>query len=79
MVLNTHLSHKLSSYHYNTDVCKDPSDYRSSRPEVFCKKGVLRNFAKYSGKHLRQSLFDKVTGLRPATLLKRDPGTGVFP
>ena len=38
--------------------------YRSSRPEVFCKKGVLRNFAKFSGKHLRQSLFfDKVAGL----------------
>ena len=30
--------------------------YRSSRPEVFCKKGVLRNFAKFTGKHLRQSL-----------------------
>ena len=29
------------------------SIYRSSRPEVFCKKGVLRNFAKFTGKHLR--------------------------
>ena len=27
-----------------------------NRPEVFCKKSVLRNFAKYTGKHLRQSL-----------------------
>ena len=25
---------------------------RSSRPEVFCKKDVLRNFAKFTGKHL---------------------------
>ena len=25
---------------------------RSSRPEVFCKKGVLRNFAKFTRKHL---------------------------
>ena len=33
--------------------------YRSSRPEVFCKKGVLRNFAKFTGKHLCQSLFFK--------------------
>ena len=24
---------------------------------MFCKKGVLRNFAKFTGKHLRQSLF----------------------
>ena len=26
-------------------------------PEVFCKKGVLRNFAKFTGKHLCQRLF----------------------
>ena len=45
--------------------------YRSSCPEVFCKKGVLRNFAKFTGKHLCQNLFfNKVAGLRPATLLK---------
>ena len=51
----------------------------SSRQEVFCKKGILRNFAKFPGKHLCQSLFfNKVAGLRPATLLKRDSGTGVF-
>ena len=30
--------------------------YKSSRPEVFCEKGVLRNFAKFTGKHLCQSL-----------------------
>ena len=30
---------------------------RSSRQEVFCKKGFLRNFAKFTGKHLCQSLF----------------------
>ena len=28
------------------------AEYRSSRPEVFYKKGVLRNFAKFVGKHL---------------------------
>ena len=35
-------------------------------PEVFYKKGVLRNFAKFTGKHLCQSLFfNKVaSGLR---------------
>ena len=53
--------------------------FRSSRPEVFCKIGVFRNFAKLTGKHLCQSLFfDKVAGLRPATLLKKRSGTGVF-
>ena len=34
-------------------------------PEVFCKKGVLRNFAKFTEEHLCQSLsFNKAAGLR---------------
>ena len=38
---------------------------RSSRPEVFCKNDVLRNFTKFTGKHLYQSLlFNKVAGMR---------------
>ena len=28
-------------------------------PEVFCKEGVLRNFAKFTRKHLCQHLFFK--------------------
>ena len=37
----------------------------SSRPEVFFKKGVLRNFTKFTRKHLCQGLFfNKVAGLR---------------
>ena len=32
-------------------------NYRSSRPEAFCKKGALRNFAKFTGKHLCQVSF----------------------
>ena len=45
---------------------------RSIRPEFFYKKAVLRNLAKLAGKHLYQSLFfNKVAGLRPATLLKK--------
>ena len=36
------------------------------------KKGVLKNFAKFTGKHLYQSLFfNKSAVLRPATLLKK--------
>ena len=41
---------------------------------MFCKKGVLRNFAKFAGKHLGQSLFFKknVAGLScfPVNFLK---------
>ena len=37
--------------------------FRSSRPKVFCKKVVLRNFAEFTGKHLCQTLFfNKVAG-----------------
>ena len=44
------------------------------------KKGVLRNLVKFTGKHLCQNLFSsKVTGLRPATLLKKGLWHGCFP
>ena len=33
--------------------------FKGSRPEVFCKKGVLRNIATFTGKHLCQSLLLK--------------------
>ena len=40
--------------------------FRSNSPEVFCKKGVLRNSAKFTGEQLCQSLFfNKVAGFRP--------------
>ena len=45
---------------------------RSGRPGLFCKKGVLRSFAKFTEKRLCQSLFfNKVVGPRPVTLLKK--------
>ena len=48
------------------------SNVRSSRLKVFCRKVVLRNFAKLTQKSLCQNLFfSEVTGLRPAALLKR--------
>ena len=45
---------------------------RSNRLEVFCKQGVLKFLAKFTGKHQCQSLFfNKVAGLRPAILSKK--------
>ena len=42
-------------------------------------KGALKNFAKFTGKHLCQSpLFNNVPGLRPAILLKKETSTQVF-
>ena len=50
--------------------------WRSSHPEVFCKKGDARNFVKSTEKHLCHSLF---FGLRPATLLKKGLWHRCFP
>ena len=51
--------------------------YTSSRPEVFCKKGVLRNFAKFTGKHLCQGLFFiNVAG--PCNFFKKETLAQVF-
>ena len=48
--------------------------FRSSRPEMFCKKAVLRDFPKFTRKHLCQSLFiTKVAGQGRQLYLKRDP------
>ena len=63
-------SHKTFKPEYN--FFKSQDKFRSSRPEVFNEKGALRNFTNFSGKHLCQSLvFNKVTGLSLATLLKK--------
>ena len=86
-IYQTQLSKNLNVFHstYNAQMnfldCSFKNGiYRSSRPEVFCKKGVLRNFAKFTGKHLCQSLFfNKVAGLRPATLLKKRLWHRCFP
>ena len=58
------MAHFPASYNSNNY----PGDYsysyksKSSRPEV-CKKGLRGNFAKFTGKHLCQSLFfNKVAG-----------------
>ena len=47
---------------------------KSSRPELFCKKDILWNFAKFTGNDLCQSLF-----FRPATLLKKSLWHRCFP
>ena len=45
------------------------------------KKGVLKNFRKFTGKHLRQSLFfNKIGGLRPVAcnFIKKETLAQVF-
>ena len=51
------------------------SKYQKQPPEVFYKKGVLKNFVKFT----RQSLFfNNVAGLRPVKLLKKEILTQAF-
>ena len=58
----------ICKYALNKEITKK----RSSHQRCSARKGVLRNFTKFAGKHLCRSLFfDKVAGLRPATLLKK--------
>ena len=53
--------------------------HRHSRPEVFCKKRALKGFQKIHSKTpVLEPLINKVAGLRPAALRKRDYSTLVF-
>ena len=47
--------------------------YRTSRLEVFRKKGVLKNFANFTEKHLCQSLGLELCQASPYNLLKKRP------
>ena len=59
--------------------CVEAAARRCSVKKVFCEKGVLRNFAKFTGKQLRPSVFfNKVAGPRPATLFWKETLTQVF-
>ena len=59
---------RLFLLHYK--IINTISSLRGSRPEVFCKKGVLRKLATFLGKYLYQSLFfNKIAGL-PVNFVK---------
>ena len=50
------------------------STFKKQPPEVFYKKGVLKNSSQFTRKHLCQSLFL----IKLQLYEKRDSGTGVF-
>ena len=58
-ILNGKLHFLYSGYIYNY------GGFKRQPPEVFYNKSILKNFAKFTGKHMRRSLFfNKVIGLR---------------
>ena len=53
--------------------------FRSIRSQMFFKIGALKNFANFTGKHLRRSsILIALQAFRFASLLKRDSSTGAF-
>ena len=74
-----HISVRLSIFkktgHFKLKILTSTAKVRSSRPEVFCKKGTLRNSPKFTAKNLCQRLpFNKV-----ATLSKKSLWHWCFP
>ena len=54
-------------------VAKYLKKIQKQSPEVLCKKGVLKNFANFTGKHPCWNIFyNQVAGLQPAGFLKKD-------
>ena len=66
------LSYQLNILQYVIGSLLEIEKKRSIHGRCSVRKGVLRNLARFTGKHLCHSLFlNKVGGLRPATLLKK--------
>ena len=63
---------------FTEHLCVAVLNVRSSRPEVFCNKRVLRNVTNFTGKHLCKSLFfNKVSGLT-CNFIKKETQAQVF-
>ena len=67
---------KVCVIFYNVEiccrVCGEKHKFSCSHQRCSLKKVILRNFAKFTGKHLYQSLFfNKVARIMPTTLLKK--------
>ena len=80
----------IFSFRYQFFLCYKTFDLNTWRNELNLekqtkiytkfKKGVLRHFAQFTGKHLCQSFFfNKLAALGPATLLKKETVAQVFP
>ena len=62
-------------YFFNHKFLKSTSSHR----RCSVKEGALRNFAKFTGKHLCQSLiFNKVAGLRPTEHLRTTASENLY-
>ena len=77
--VNVGWEESIITYFFTSLSFLNKNSLQKQPPEVFWKKGVPRNFAKFIGKHLSQSLFlNKVAGLS-ATLLRKRLWQRCFP
>ena len=72
--------HKRAYFSNNSNYAITHTRIKSSYQRCSMKKGVLRNFTKFTVKYLCQSLFfNRVVGLRPVNLLKKRLKHRCFP
>ena len=77
--VNVGWEESIITYFFTSLSLLNKNSLQKQPPEVFWKKGVPRNFAKFIGKHLSPSLFlNKVAGLS-ATLLRKRLWQRCFP
>ena len=69
----------MEKFSKNPEICEQFLKPRSSLSLMFFKIDFVQDFALFTGKHLRWSLFlTKLQTFMSATLLKRDSNTSVF-
>ena len=72
--------YQLKQISISWEKMSQPIKGRNSHPVMFCKKGARKNFEKFIGKYLCQSLyFSEHAGLRSANLLKKSLWHRSFP
>ena len=70
--------HSKSSQTFKTEITSKAPISRSSRTEVFCKKDVLRNVAKFTENPCARVSLIKLLASGLQLYLKRDSGAVVF-
>ena len=57
---------------------QQPSKQQKQPPEAFCKQGILRSFAKFTVKHMFQSLFVDKLQAKAYNFIKKETLVQVF-
>ena len=69
----------INKIHSYKSIQAKGNDHRRSRTEVFCKKVILKNITKFTGKHLFLSLFFNKVMLLACNFLRKETPTQLLP